>query len=61
MRNIIFSFKYELVLTKLTSSLVIGAAKRERKALNKEFGTCCVVVSPPEEWINKDLSSNILC
>ena len=35
--------------------IVFGGVKHESEALNKEFGSCGVVVSSPSGWMNESL------
>ena len=42
--------------TKLKLMIVFGGAKRESKALNKEFNSRCVVASSKNAWMNEELT-----
>ena len=42
--------------TKLKPFIIFGGAKRESEALNKEFGSRCVLVLSPNGWMNESLT-----
>ena len=41
--------------TRLKPSIIFGGAMRECKSLNEEFKSKCVVMSPPNAWMNEEL------
>ena len=43
--------------TKLKPFFVFCAAKRESKSLAEEFKSCCVIKSPGNAWMNKELTT----
>ena len=45
--------------SKLKTFIVFKNAKRQTKALSKEFKTRCMIVSSSNGWMNDDLTMNI--
>ena len=47
--------------TRLKPFIVFGGAKRECKALNKEFKSKCMITSLPNAWMNEELTLAFIC